>query len=100
MNAYLIQWARFDDRWYCEGPLSEDTGLVITQTKYGKMIQVLRCDKNKDEEPYFSANMVAGTMDDDGYAWERWWLPPGVHPKEVQAFIKKENDKDAADSQE
>lgn len=91
-GRWLIEWIRSDENsWRCNGPIPADFGFVVVGSEKVKTPVVIRCDRdNPDPEnkPYICSHMLGP----NGEAfWERWYLPPGVHPKDVQPTVDYQN---------
>lgn len=96
-GRWLIEWMRMGSgEWRCCGPLDEHSGFaVVGSTKFRTPV-VVSCDRTAtDKSPRILAHMMGPGKDvlgayDDSF-WERWYLPPGVHPCDVTAQIEEEN---------
>lgn len=77
-------------------PLDACSGFAVAGSTKFRAPVVISCDRTaKDKAPYIRAHMMGPRKDvlgeyDDSF-WERWYLPPGVHPCDVAAKIEEEN---------
>jgi len=97
-GRWLIEWMRIDsEEWRCCGPLAADKGFVVIGSKKFRTPAVVSCDRTeKPTKPYIGGHMMGpcGEILDgyDDFFWERWYLPPGVHPRDVEGIVNAENE--------
>ncbi len=93
---WLVQWMRAGDgEWMCCGPVQDNVGFVVIGSGNFRTPVEIYCDRTDSDKPVsVRAHMMGPGKDllkvyDDSF-WERWYLPPGGHPCDVEAKAKEE----------